>query len=268
MDASEAPSQAPLAVIGAGFSGTMVAIHLLRTLPCERPILLFERSGRFAHGLAYGTANRGHLLNVRASNMSALPDVPDHFVRWLERQDEPASCEMPAGSFAPRGVYGRYLEELLRSRSDGHEPGGRLALERDDVTDLVPERQGYAVHLASGRRIHAAGVVLACGNLRAGGLRSRHAVDPWRGAALDDLTDGTPLLIVGTGLTMIDAVATIRDRGFSGPIVALSRRTAVVRVDVTDGRRLIGSAQGTVSIVPPRKPGDAGPLTEDASQIE
>lgn len=219
------PSSAPLAVVGAGFSGTMVAIHLLRTLPRERPILLFERSGRFAHGLAYGTAHRGHLLNVRASNMSALPDVPDHFVRWLERQGEAAaSCDMPAGSFAPRGVYGRYLEELLKSRSVGDEPGARLRLQRDDVTDLVPVKQGYAVHLASGERVLAGGVVLACGNLRAGGFRSRYAVDPWQASSLDDLMQETPLLIVGTGLTMIDAVATVRDRGFAGPIIALSRR--------------------------------------------
>jgi 1,4-dihydroxy-2-naphthoyl-CoA hydrolase len=36
-------------------------------------------------------------------------------------------------------------------------------------------------------------------------------------------------------------------------ILALSRRTAVVRVDVTNNGRLVGAAQGTVTIMPPRE---------------
>ena len=35
-------------------------------------------------------------------------------------------------------------------------------------------------------------------------------------------------------------------------VLALSRRTAVVRVDVSNNGRLVGAAQGTVTIMPPR----------------
>src|SRR5271165_2787303 len=73
-----------IAIIGAGFSGTMVAIHLRRRLPPDQMVYLFERSGRFASGLAYADTGAAHLLNVRAANMSALPEDAGHFERWVE----------------------------------------------------------------------------------------------------------------------------------------------------------------------------------------
>ena len=43
--------------------------------------------------------------------MSALPDEPFHFLRWLEARNWPGAAP---GLFAPRRVYGEYLGELLR----------------------------------------------------------------------------------------------------------------------------------------------------------
>ncbi len=223
----------PIAVIGAGFSGTMAALHLSRLMPA-RPVLLCEKSGAFARGLAYATGCTDHLLNVRATNMSAFPDRPDHFSLWLE------SCPLdgiawtrstPAGLFAARGLYGRYLSELLLAALA--EPGSapHLMLENDEVVDLAPEEEGFCLTLAAGRRRHVAGAILACGNLRApGSPGSRYAVDPWDGAPLDDLRPDLPLLIIGTGLTMVDAVAALRQRGFGGPILAASRRGLLPQV--------------------------------------
>ncbi|TGD95834.1 FAD/NAD(P)-binding protein [Methylobacterium nonmethylotrophicum] len=223
----------PIAVIGAGFSGTMAALHLSRLLP-ERPVLLCEKSGAFARGLAYATACPDHLLNVRATNMSAFPDRPDHFSRWLE------SCPVdgvawtrstPAGLFAARGLYGRYLTDLLLAALSAPGQAPRLMLENDEVVDLAPADEGFCLTLAAGRRRMVAGAILACGNLRAPpGPRSRYAVDPWDGSPLDDLRPDLPLLIVGTGLTMVDAVAALRQRGFAGPILAVSRRGLLPQV--------------------------------------
>jgi len=100
-----APGRLPVAVIGGGFSGTMVAIHLGAWLPEDRPILLCER-GRPCRGAAYGTPNPGHMLNVRANNMSAFPHQPDHFDRWLDavRASRPTEVlDTAAGRFASRG---------------------------------------------------------------------------------------------------------------------------------------------------------------------
>src|SRR5580698_7300495 len=75
-----------IAIIGAGFSGTMAAIHLRRELPSDYVIYLFERTGRFARGLAYAASDTPHLLNVRSINMSAFPEDSEHFARWIEQE--------------------------------------------------------------------------------------------------------------------------------------------------------------------------------------
>jgi cation diffusion facilitator CzcD-associated flavoprotein CzcO len=37
-----------VAIIGAGFSGTMAANHLRRALPADHVVYLFDKTGRFA----------------------------------------------------------------------------------------------------------------------------------------------------------------------------------------------------------------------------
>ncbi|WP_407529778.1 FAD/NAD(P)-binding protein [Methylobacterium oryzisoli] len=216
----------PVAVIGAGFSGTMAAIHLSRIMP-ERSVLLCEKADAFARGLAYATSNTDHLLNVRAANMSAFPDEPRHFERWLERcgLDDLASIRTtPAGMFAARGLYGRYLTELLVSTLADADGAPRLILENDEAVDLTPCDDGFRLTLAGGRTRTVAGAVLACGNLRSPrGPRSRYAISPWDPTPLADLPADRPILIIGTGLTMIDTVAALRHRGFAGAIMAVSR---------------------------------------------
>lgn len=144
----------PIAVIRAGFSGSMAALHLGRLLP-ERPVLPCEKSSAFARGLAYATGCSDHLLNVRAANMSAFPDQPEHFFRWLE------GCPLygaawtrstPAGLFAARGLYGRYLTDLLLTTLSKPRPGPLLMLENDEAVDLAPTENGFDLTLAAGRR--------------------------------------------------------------------------------------------------------------------
>ncbi|MGN7127175.1 FAD/NAD(P)-binding protein [Methylorubrum thiocyanatum] len=214
----------PIAVIGAGFSGTMAALQLLSALPPERPVLLCERGGSFARGLAYGTGNPAHLLNVRAANMSAFPDRPGHFEDWLSGADlREGVVKTPAGTFVARGHYGSYLTDLLTAAVTG--PGApRLHLVNDGVIDLEPRGGGFLLRTEGGQTHAIAGAVLAMGNLASAAPRSRHSLDPWAPESFGRLHPHAPVLIVGTGLTMLDAVASLRAQGFAGAILALSRR--------------------------------------------
>ncbi|SFV08833.1 Uncharacterized NAD(P)/FAD-binding protein YdhS [Methylobacterium sp. 174MFSha1.1] len=222
-----------IAVVGAGFSGSMAALHLLSALPRSWSVLLCERAGSFGRGLAYGTEAPAHLLNLRAANMSAYPDRPAHFSTWLGGvpEDERAGvAATPAGTFAPRALYGRYLGELL-TQAVVAEGVPRLHLVHDAVIDLVPVAGGYSLRTEGGASYAVAGVVLAMGNLTGPGAPpSRHRLDPWRPEKFGRLHPDRPVLVVGTGLTMVDAVASLRGRGFSGRIVALSRRGLVPNV--------------------------------------
>src|SRR4051812_14332551 len=100
-------------IVGGGASGVLLASHLLRDSATTR-VAVVERRPELGAGVAYGTAHPSHLLNVRAANMSAFPDRPDHFCRWLVASGaarDPALADPRC--FAPRRVYRDYLTSLL-----------------------------------------------------------------------------------------------------------------------------------------------------------
>ncbi len=217
----------PIAVVGAGFSGTIAALKLLRRLPSDQPVLLCERAPEFAKGVAYATGESDHLLNVRAANMSALDDEPLHFEEWLKRRapdGHEGMHETPAGLFASRGLYGQYLRSILdyaMRETAGH---AQLRLMPDDVIDVVSDRGGYELVCASGQRLAVSGIVLANGNLPPEEKADpRICENPWGAKAWAKLDSDLPVMIVGTGLTMVDLAISMRRRGFKGKIVAMSR---------------------------------------------
>lgn len=211
-------------IIGAGLSGTLTALQLARQAP-GLSIGLFERAGMPGSGLAYSTPDETHLLNVRADRMSAFPAEPDGFTRWLAAEDAGSvyRVETDAGVFVSRQAYGRYLTSLL----DGARAaaGGRLSVHRGYVSDLAREGEGFALAVDASV-VRARLVVLAMGNLARPFVLpdGREAVNPWRAEAFDGLPADAPLAIIGTGLTMIDVVTSLRRRGHTGIITAISRR--------------------------------------------
>ncbi|WP_157176505.1 FAD/NAD(P)-binding protein [Sphingomonas prati] len=218
-----------VAIVGGGFAGALMAVNLLRH---EGPrATLIERRARVGVGVAYSAAHPDHRLNVRAGNMSALPDDPGHFDRWLgvHHPDH-------VGGFAPRLVYGQYLSDILAeaaARSDG-----RLTIVQGEATGLTLDENQAVVTLADGTAIAADAVVLASGNLpphTPPGIdpdaltRDHYAPDPWAADVADDLSDDDTVLLLGGGLTMVDVALLLEARGFRGRIVALSRRGLLPR---------------------------------------
>src|ERR1700729_1987855 len=110
---SKRASARSIAVIGGGASGALIAAHVLKCADDDVHLTLIEPRAQIGRGLAYATENESHRLNVRASNMSAFPDDPDHFWNWLRatgHRGEDHFC------FLPRSVYGRYLGGLVENR--------------------------------------------------------------------------------------------------------------------------------------------------------
>jgi uncharacterized NAD(P)/FAD-binding protein YdhS len=224
-----------IAIVGGGFSGTMVAVHLARLAgPKPLRVVLIEKGSRFARGLAYGTRCERHLLNVPAGMMSALPEEPSHFLDWLRARDPAAE----AGAFAPRQVYGEYLEELLMMTA--RQAAVPIDLVRDEVVELDAELEDdgrIMLCTLAGQRIVADRVVLAMGNQPpqnppgAERLRAvrRYAADPWGARLLDGLGADEPIALVGSGLTAVDVVVEAHSRGHRGVIHAISRHGLLPR---------------------------------------
>ena len=106
-----------VAIVGGGFSGTLQAVNILRHAGPR--VTLIERRPVVGRGTAYSAAHEDHLLNVRAGSMSAFPDDPGHFVRWLERHGLGGAAD-----FISRRTYGTYLGDILGEAVAGC--GGRL----------------------------------------------------------------------------------------------------------------------------------------------
>uniref|UniRef100_UPI0025DCD0A8 FAD/NAD(P)-binding protein n=1 Tax=uncultured Brevundimonas sp. TaxID=213418 RepID=UPI0025DCD0A8 len=206
-----------IAIVGGGFSGAMLAARLAESGIAST---IIDRSGDFGLGVAYSTPFDGHLLNVRSNRMSAVEGRPDDFVDWLKAHHPDRAA--PEG-FAPRRLYGLYVQNRLAGVEAAH-PGliTRVVGEAAAVEDA-------AVRLADGRLIKAEAVVLATGNpapktAAPGEAEGRVIGDPWAPGALDRIGDGDDVIIVGTGLTMVDMVQWLVARGWRGKATALSRR--------------------------------------------
>jgi uncharacterized NAD(P)/FAD-binding protein YdhS len=217
-------------VVGGGFSGTSAAAHLLRSrFGSTGRVVIINRSGAMARGVAYGTNSEQHILNVPAGRMSALEDDPDGFVRFLHERGVTAG----SGSFVGRHYYGAYLEALLVQASE-RAPAGALQQLNTEVVRIVPSADGTfaRVWLRDGSGIRADRVVLAIGNYppedpavngRECFSSSRYVRDPWGPNALTNVDAEQPILLVGTGLTMVDVALQLQTQEVSGRIIAVSR---------------------------------------------
>lgn len=219
---------------GAGFSGTLVALNLLRQAPAGTHISLIERGCAFGPGLAYSTANSSLQLNVPAGRMSAFEDAPRGFLVWLQRR---AKVVVDEGAFVPRQLYGAYLQHLLDTALQ-QRTAGALELVRDNVEAVARNGSRLRLTLGSGRTLVADIAVLPMGNtqpepptLEQPALydSSCWRPDPWAADAFSDLDPNSAVMLIGSGLTMVDAVISLLDRGHVGPIHAISRRGLLLR---------------------------------------
>ncbi|MFC4624741.1 FAD/NAD(P)-binding protein [Daeguia caeni] len=207
-------------IVGGGASGVIMAAQLLRR---GGRVVLFELTGQIGAGIAYSTENPNHLLNVRAGNMSAFPDDPDHFFNWLQ------ACGLPPReggwekqSFVPRRLYRNYLESLLQSYLDAGDR--RLVIHQDEIVDTMLEAGKPIVVTESGKRFSADVVIFATGNEPSVTSSGSQVSEYWTSNGMFDIAPDQTVAIFGTGLSMVDSVLSLLDRGHQVPIHAISRR--------------------------------------------
>lgn len=228
------PSRAlKIGIIGAGFSGTSLALTLnqLSNRPLE--ITLIEKTGVFGAGFAYSTNYPFHLLNVRAKDMSAFEEQPDHFVNWLQTHPITDRYLNKAASlpeqFVPRLLYRHYLQDMLAIMEAESQEQTKLSLLKGEVLDVLPKENQATIRLRGEEEITVDKVVLAMGNHSPSqwpfpmSSTINHLANPWDYEGPNDIPSGDQVLIVGTGLSMIDAVLTLYYQQHRGKIYALSR---------------------------------------------
>ncbi|TWT22254.1 pyridine nucleotide-disulfide oxidoreductase [Luteimonas marina] len=213
-----------ITIIGAGFSGVALAAALKRSAPAGTTVCLVGVDGNYGGGVAYGDARPEHVLNVRARDLGLSPDDPDDFADWFKLG------ERGRAGFLPRQLYGDYLRDRLHALATGD--GVRVHEVRREAVAIDRFDGALHVQLDDGAAIVSDCVVLAVGALPPpplAGVGPRLAVHPryigwpWQERAIERIDADARILVVGTGLTMADVAATLRQRGHRGRIDALSR---------------------------------------------
>jgi len=221
--------RATVAIIGAGASGTLAAAQLLRFASRRRSplrVVLIDRRQQIG-GVAYSTDDPRHRLNVASERMSAFPDEPEHFLRWRN-----AGSGDP-GEYAPRGDYRRYLEDVLAAAQREGAPEAALARLTVEVARIDRTNNRVRLHFLGGGGLEADAAVLAVGNLPAQPPPGCAEVvghpdyvnDPWAPGALGRLRADARanVLLIGTGLTMVDVAIALESRGARTRMRAVSR---------------------------------------------
>jgi uncharacterized NAD(P)/FAD-binding protein YdhS len=216
----------PVAIVGGGFSGTILAAQLAR-----RGIesVLIDGSGRAGHGVAYSTTDAAHVLNVRAEGMSAFAEEPGHFA------DRFATVGGDAKGFAQRRFFGSYLKDILSEAV----ASGQVEVMHSAAAGARRDGDAWMVALDGGGEISADALVLANGNQEPERMRAFadagpcYINNPWgddaRAAVADLVRGGGSAMLIGTGLTMVDLALSLDAAGYRGRAVALSRRGQVPR---------------------------------------
>ncbi|MEH2373196.1 FAD/NAD(P)-binding protein [Nostoc sp.] len=219
-------SPVAIAIIGGGFSGSLVAANLLRNATMPLSIKLIERNSEVGRGVAYGTPVDCHLLNVPAAKMSAYADQPNHFLNWLHKNGHE---QVTPSTFVPRRVYGDYVQATLKAAQVNAPTNVQLEKIIDEAIAIETKPHNTIVYLSSGQCLYVQKAVLALGNFPAilpaplAVLDNRYVKDAWSADAITDLNPEDAILLVGTGLTMVDAVVSLHQQGFQGKIHTVSR---------------------------------------------
>ncbi|MEY4669472.1 MAG: hypothetical protein RL518_2171 [Pseudomonadota bacterium] len=221
-----------MAIIGAGFCGTLTAVHLARAISTKTPldIYLIDRRGTFGPGLAYSPPSDRFKLNVRAKSMGAFPDDPEGFYHWLLKRDPNTSPD----DFVSRRQYGEYLSHLLEEAS-AQSPEHTLHRIGDEVVDITPHGESgrWDITLKGGTTLQADACVVAIGNTMQRSPcatdTSRAFRDPFDSTSYSDLSTLKSIFILGSGLTAVDVIVEAEARGYTGTYTILSRHGRLPR---------------------------------------
>lgn len=223
-----------IAIIGGGFSGTMIGVHLIENANTPIEIKLFNETEVLNTGIAYNPYSKKALLNVVSSRMSAFASDPDHFLNWLMQRDNFRDKErtLIANSFLPRYIYGEYLKDIWKDALKLAESKKiQVDVISSSVQDLILIKDSIDIELKDKSKLSADYAIIASGNHLPGNptikssfftRSTNYYQNPWDIRSVSGINSKEPVLIIGNGLTMVDTVIGLLENGFQGQIVSIS----------------------------------------------
>lgn len=221
-----------LVIIGDGFAAAVTAVHLLRKgVPADS--LTIIGPGPLGKGHAYGCESPSFRLNVREDLPIVFSDDPLHFARWAKTNIDDPEAKTSAGFFYRRADFGRYVSELVAAEV-GFDQIQRIP---SKVSRLNQVHDGlWRLDTTDGHCIHSERVIIATGNspptwpcaIKAGPgehAASRLIENPWTGQYLAAIGAEEHVVLLGGGLTALDAIYALATQEHRGPITIVGPRS-------------------------------------------
>jgi uncharacterized NAD(P)/FAD-binding protein YdhS len=228
-----------IAIIGGGFSGLAVLLHLVEKSSSPIKINLIEKTGTLCKGVAFGTSSPYHPLNVVAENMGAFAKAPQDFYNWLlenpsKWEDKFKGLEVSPKAFLPRMLYAEYLQSRFTSALDkARQKNIAIRLIHDEVVDIQEQKSESLTLITKDKRtIHANYVVLAVGVPPVKKLpfetekllsNCHYTHNCWNQIHSFEEIKTPQVVIIGSGLTAIDTLFALTKGGYKGKILIISK---------------------------------------------
>lgn len=243
-----------IAIIGGGYTGAIIAKLLVeRGVRDIEEVTVFEPREQLGCGLAYDVKNIDVRLNVAAHRMRAIPGAPTAFLDWLHTSGtltvDPQAVT-PEGIFAQRRDFGRFMQVQLAPHLDN----GAVRHIRQTVRAVARENDQWRISRADGTSVLADILILATGHPpasrppvvdRLSAPATSRIKDVLAADAFNEIGKCDPVLIVGSGLTAIDALCRLRAIGHTGTVSLLSRTGLIPRPHSTSGFAPFGDFSST-----------------------
>ena len=224
-----------LAIVGGGFTGVAVAAHALSSAVRSVSIDVLEPAAKLGRGAAYGTLDRDHRINVPSDRMSLFSADRTHFTRWLfdnQWLPDTESVDPLGRCYPPRSAFAAYIDDVLMRTAGRSAPRASLRHRQTRAVALARQDQGFRVELEEETSLQVDRVAICTGHVPGAPClvaenAARHPqfiANPWTSGSLAAVSQSDSVLIVGTGLTMVDVVASLARENHQGPIVAISPR--------------------------------------------
>ena len=225
-----------IAIIGGGFSGLMSTVHIFKNAKTPVHLHIINSGNEFPRGVAYSTICDWHVLNVRAFNMSAFPDEPNHFINWLKHHPKyiNANEDELIISFIPRKIYGEYLISIWEKLQQEIKSSANSNVTVHHSSAVAAEfRNGKTeISLDNNEKIIADKIILATGHsvptqpdfISDSVATSKfYFGNPWSKWENNFTEYEGDAFIIGSGLTMVDTVLSLLNKKFKGKIYFNSR---------------------------------------------
>lgn len=219
-----------ITIIGGGASGTLLAVNLLRHAgDLSLTINLVEKRSAVGRGVAYSTTDSVHLLNVPAVKMGAFPDDVGDFYNWISEK----GLQYDDHAFVPRKIFGQYLRETIEKAVIHKAENTQINIIDDEAVDISVDANQSQVILKSGEILVSDKVVLAFGNFMPPhpgvenmdfATAAKYFQDQWNPKVHAKIEETDSVLIIGTGLSMVDLAMHYHAAGHQGKVKAISTR--------------------------------------------